>query len=87
MEIDIPLSAPQLLGQLMEAVADANLVYEQRFIYSLEYYGGKHLWIRRRGWVFDGWVDIVARDTRVTEENLLIAYEAMRNEIQKEKKA
>ena len=78
---------PVLLAQLMEITAEANRIREKEYIYSLEYYGGKPLGPRRRGWVFDGWADIVIRDTRVTEANILLAIQAMRREIKRKETA
>lgn len=78
---------PILLAQLMEITAEANRIREKEYVYTLEYYGGRHLWLRRRGWVFDGWTDIVIRDTRVTEANILLAIQAMRREIKRKETA
>jgi len=76
------LSAPELLGYLMKTVAAANRRFARQRIYSMEYYGGKHIWIRRRDYAFAGWTDITPRDTRVTGANLKQAIEDLRKDIE-----
>lgn len=87
MIIEITERAEALLGELARLTALANRRARARYIYALRYDNGAWIHVTRRGYAFDGYTDIVARDTRATEENLEAAVAAMRQEIAKEKSA
>jgi len=83
MKVRMSAELAALLGELAELVGLANVAREKEFTYTMEYYGAKWIWIRRRPWCFENIVkaeDIVARDTRVTIANMEKAIEIMRKE-------
>lgn len=84
MEIEITSGTEERLGELARLVAAANRRQRRRYIYKLRYDNAAWIHIARRDYAFQGWTDIIPRDTPATEENLRAALEAMRAEIKKE---
>lgn len=72
---EIPYTAWQI-GKLARMVAQEN-ARQKRWIYTMEYYCGKWVWVRRRGYTSGESVDVVPRDTRATEAGLEMALAAM----------
>ena len=80
MEIRITPRAEELLRELAGLVAAANRRYFRQRWYIYEN-SGYHVHVYKRGWVYDGFEDVVPIDTRCTEENLQAAVAAMRREL------
>lgn len=73
-----------LLGVLAALVAEANEAWYGKRQYTLEYYGGKYVWVHWRPEVLTaGWkpTTVVPKDTRTTELALSAAIGRLRDEI------
>jgi hypothetical protein len=71
---------PALMAKLTELVARANESQTNR-IYTMEYYGGKWVRIRHKGFAEFEFTDVIDRDTRVNDENVIQAIAAMQEEL------
>jgi hypothetical protein len=71
---------PALMEKLTELVARANESQRQR-IYTMEYYGGKWVRIRYKGFAEFEFTDVIDRDTQVDVGNILSAIETMEAEL------
>jgi hypothetical protein len=81
MELEISERCEALIGELARLTAAANRRHRGKYIYAFRYDYGAWIHVTRRDFAFAGYTDIVAQDTRATEENLQAAVAAMRNEI------
>ena len=83
MEIEITMAAAGMIGALAQLTAEANIAWRRRRIYTLEFYGGRYIWVWWRPWVTEGAerITCVDRDTRAEAEPLVRAVEAMEQEI------
>lgn len=74
-----------LIGALAALVAELNETWHRARQYTMEYYGGKYIWIYWRPEVLargDERETVVPRDTPVTEENLIAAINRVQDEIE-----
>jgi len=75
--------AGEKIARLAGLVAEANERRRGKYIYTFEYYGGRWIWVKRRGYVIAVVLDadVVRRDTRTTAAGLDAAIAAMEREL------
>lgn len=74
-------SVEDIMKGYLAMLVSAENSRQKDYIYTMEYYGGKWLWVKRRGYVYgyDRRADVVSRDTDADSmESLAGALASMR---------
>lgn len=84
MEFIITGEAENLVGLLAACVAAANAAWWKRRQYTMEYYGGKYVWVYWLPYVKNDndRTEVVKRDTPATEEKLIEAINLVQKELE-----